>query len=116
MVCPNCAATLETHCGRNPRHLRTCAACGEMFVPSNRRHRYCSAKCIGAANGARLRRVPRAERRKVERPPYDQLMEDLRTMSFCAVGRKYGVSDNAVRKWIRWYERGKMDPGETQHD
>jgi transposase-like protein len=20
------------------------------------------------------------------------------------VGRKYGVSDNAVRKWIRWYE------------
>jgi transposase-like protein len=31
-------------------------------------------------------------------------MEDVRTMSFVAVGRKYGVSDNAVRKWIRWYE------------
>ena len=26
-------------------------------------------------------------------------------MSFLAIGRKYGVSDNAVRKWIRWYER-----------
>ena len=26
-------------------------------------------------------------------------------MSFCAVGRKYGVSDNAMRKWLRWYER-----------
>ncbi len=26
-------------------------------------------------------------------------------MSFLAVGRKYGVSDNAVRKWVRWYER-----------
>ena len=25
-------------------------------------------------------------------------------MSMCAVGRKYGVSDNAVRKWLRWYE------------
>jgi transposase-like protein len=25
-------------------------------------------------------------------------------MSFVAVGRKYGVSDNAVRKWLRWYE------------
>ena len=22
----------------------------------------------------------------------------------CAVGRKYGVSDNAARKWLRWYE------------
>ena len=26
-------------------------------------------------------------------------------MSWLAVGRKYGVSDNAVRKWMRWYER-----------
>lgn len=26
-------------------------------------------------------------------------------MSVCAVGRKYGVSDNAVRKWLVWYER-----------
>jgi transposase-like protein len=25
-------------------------------------------------------------------------------MGFCAVGRKYGVSDNAVRKWLRSYE------------
>ncbi len=26
-------------------------------------------------------------------------------MSFLAIGRKYGVSDNAIRKWIRWYEQ-----------
>jgi transposase-like protein len=25
-------------------------------------------------------------------------------MSFLAVGRKYGVSDNAIRKWLRYYE------------
>jgi transposase-like protein len=25
-------------------------------------------------------------------------------MSFLAIGRKYGVSDTAIRKWIRWYE------------
>ena len=38
------------------------------------------------------------------RPSYENLIDDLRTMSMVAVGRKYGVSDNAVRKWIRWYE------------
>ncbi len=27
-------------------------------------------------------------------------------MGYCSVGRKYGVSDNAVRKWLRIYERG----------
>jgi transposase-like protein len=31
-------------------------------------------------------------------------LADLRSMSFLAVGRKYGVSDNAVRQWLRWYE------------
>jgi uncharacterized protein YjcR len=31
-------------------------------------------------------------------------MADRKSMSFLAVGRKYGVSDNAIRKWIRWYE------------
>jgi transposase-like protein len=25
--------------------------------------------------------------------------------SYLAVGRKYGVSDNAIRKWLRSYER-----------
>jgi transposase-like protein len=36
-------------------------------------------------------------------------------MSYAAVGRKYGVSDNAVRKWLRTYaaEAGRAagDPG-----
>jgi transposase-like protein len=35
-------------------------------------------------------------------------------MSMVAVGRRYGVSDNAVRKWIRWYERGFEETGETE--
>jgi uncharacterized protein YjcR len=48
--------------------------------------------------------VPQPGRRKVERPPYEQLMVDVASMSFLAIGRKYGVSDNAVHKWIRWYE------------
>ena len=30
-------------------------------------------------------------------------MADVASMSFVAIGGKYGVSDNAVRKWIRWY-------------
>jgi uncharacterized protein YjcR len=31
-------------------------------------------------------------------------MADLQAMSFVAIGHKYGVSDNAIRKWIRWYD------------
>ena len=114
IVCANCAATLDTHCGRNTPSRRRCAGCGEVFAPHTKRQRYCSPKCVGVANGDRLRGVPQPGIRRVERPSYQQLMEDVRTMSMLAVGRKYGVTDNAVRKWIRWYERGSEGKGETE--
>jgi transposase-like protein len=45
----------------------------------------------------------------VPRPTFEELREDLSHMSWLAVSREYGVSDNAVRKWIRWYERDAED-------
>lgn len=104
IVCPNCAATLDTHCGRKnrrEREPRVCLHCGALFTPKYETNRYCSQMC---GVHSKADRAPRPERRKVPRPPYDQLMTDLKSMSMLAVGRKYGVSDNAVRKWIRWYE------------
>ena len=49
--------------------------------------------------------MPKPSPRKVDRPPYEQLMREIEETSYLAVGRKYGVSDNAVRKWVRFYER-----------
>lgn len=40
----------------------------------------------------------------MSRPPYEQLLAEVESTSYVAVGRKYGVSDNAVRKWVRSYE------------
>jgi hypothetical protein len=106
IVCPNCAATLETHCGRNIRMIadRVCAQCGNEFRARHVDQRYCSRHC-GIHHERPHLRVPRPETRKVPRPTYEQLKDDLAHMSWLAVGRKYGVSDNAVRKWMRWYER-----------
>jgi hypothetical protein len=42
---------------------------------------------------------------KDDEASYEQLLEEIESMGFLAVGRKYGVSDNAVRKWVRFYER-----------
>jgi hypothetical protein len=43
--------------------------------------------------------------RKVERPSYEQLLKELEESNYTKVGRKYGVSDNTIRKWIRMYEK-----------
>lgn len=107
IVCPNCAATLETHCGRKNRldeQPRDCLYCGTSFTPRYRTQRYCSHRCGVHSRGST---DPQPSRRKVERPTYEQLRRDLAESNFCAVGRKYGVSDNAVRKWVRWYEEAE---------
>jgi transposase-like protein len=116
IVCPNCAATLDTHCGRKnriDRDPRACLHCGSEFIPKYPTHRYCSQRCGIHSKGSH---EPQPERRKVPRPSHQQLLSDLQTMSFVAVGRKYGVSDNAVRKWLRYYERERagLTPAEAE--
>ncbi len=84
LVCPNCDSQLDTFSGRNVK--------GAKSKSRIRRKR-------GAQPG-----VPRTSQRRVARPPLELLNQEVEELGFCAVGRKYGVSDNAVRKWKRFYE------------
>jgi hypothetical protein len=111
IVCPNCAATLDTHCGRQnrrPEVRRTRPHCGKEFVANDPRKRYCSRYC-----GRRWDRhaVPRPGAWRVERPPYEELVAEVAATSWSAVGRRYGVSDDAVRKWVRTYEAERRGAG-----
>jgi hypothetical protein len=110
IVCPNCAATLDTHCGRKNRieTARVCLRCAAQFRPNGPTQRYCSAACGRRylRNDAR----PNPKLRRTERPPYEQLLREIADTSFSAVGRAHGVSDNAIRKWVRQYERERAPP------
>ena len=112
IVCPNCAATLDTHCGRANRRPLEAQACLHGAAPRSGRRLLASgtarapAACAGTGAG---RPLPGA--RRVERPPYEQLVAEVAATSWSAVGRKYGVSDNAVRKWVRAYERERAVSG-----
>lgn len=41
--------------------------------------------------------------RKVERPNKDELFQLIKTYSFIKLGEMYGVTDNAIRKWCKYY-------------
>lgn len=45
------------------------------------------------------------KQRKVKRPPYEQLIKDIKEMGYRGTGKKYSVSDNAIRKWKINYEK-----------
>jgi hypothetical protein len=101
IVCANCNATLDTHCGRNarlPPTERACPACGAPFFPHSARQRYCSRACGQRAPG---RRGPQPARQRVARPPHEQLLREIEALGYSGVGCKYGVSGNAIRKWRR---------------
>jgi prophage antirepressor-like protein len=68
-----------------------CKVCKKFNVSEKR-----ADKCVECGSG-------RVASRKVSRPSYEQLLKDTRVMSMVKVGQKYGVSDNAIRKWIKGY-------------
>lgn len=45
------------------------------------------------------------KQRRVERPPYEQLLQEIKETSYVAVGKKYGVSDKTIKKWVINYEK-----------
>lgn len=96
-LCPNCHSQTKTFAGRNlkpkekivPEKTKTCSECGILISDNNE-----SGLCKTCAD---------KKRRTTERPSKEQLAQEIITSSFLAVGRKYGVSDNAIRKWCKAY-------------
>ncbi len=39
------------------------------------------------------------------RPTYEQLKEDIKELNYTGTGKKYDVSDNTIRKWVKDYEK-----------
>ena len=58
IICPNCAATLDTHCGRNGRDTldpRACIRCEKQFVPRYRQQRVLLARVWDAMGPPRAK-------------------------------------------------------------
>jgi len=47
----------------------------------------------------------RINSRKCERPSLEILLKDIENLNYLGTGKKYGVSDNAIRKWVKMYQR-----------
>ena len=74
--------------------VKKCSTCPTMISEK-------SSHCSPCVN--KLRSVKSIE--KTNRPTLEQLEKDLEALgTMVKVGCKYGVSDNAVRKWIKRYK------------
>lgn len=136
LLCPNCHSMTETYCrgqrtrrGLNPnlvcpdcsgpkgRKSTRCRGCshkvqfGRTYAPlivslckcGSEKGRY-SDRCLNCEHASRKGRPGRPT---VNYPPLNDLIQMLKDTNYTQVGKKLGVSDNAVRKYIK--NRG-IDP------
>lgn len=95
LLCPNCHAKTTTYRGRNIKihkidRRNKCSNCNNRVYDSR------SKRCLECLH---------LHRRKVEnRPSKEELEKMVKEMPMTHIGLKYGVSDNAVRKWIKNYQ------------
>ena len=76
-LCPNCHSQTDTFAGKKMKKEKKQSSDLNMYL----------------------------SRRKVERPSYFILIEEVKNNGYTKTGKKYGVSDNSVRKWIKHYEK-----------
>lgn len=91
IVCPNCHAKIHRDVITNKKNDKL----------NNTRKKYSSGRVWTIDS--------KIKTRKVERPPLDILIKELNESSFTQVAKKHGVTDNAIRKWIKHYKKyGKL--------
>lgn len=122
ILCPNCHSIQEGNSGANkgkyagvsksveepgldpgvgssaqefesPRPHHICSNCGKE-ITSKSKTGLCST-CWSLTT------------RKSDRPSREELKDKIRTQSFLSIGKEYGVSDNAIRKWCVEYQLPK---------
>ena len=90
ILCPNCHSQTINYKGRKNKQSNYCIDCGKEIALKSTRCPKCSAK---------QNRIYKVD--KEIRPSKEELFDLIQTKPFTEIGRMYGVSDNAIRKWCK---------------
>lgn len=94
ILCPNCHALTPNHAGKKlkkkkedrakNKRIKLCK-CGKTIKKTSKNCRECSY---------------RKKRKILVRPDINTLIKLVDEIGYIATGRKYGITDNTIRKWI----------------
>ena len=76
------------------KKLNKCLDCDNDIYHGNQRCTYCMNKKKFEDNC-----------KEKNRPTKEQLLKDIQELGYTGSGKKYGVSDNCIRKWIKGYDK-----------
>ncbi len=91
LLCPNCHSQTKTFSGKKNKKSHICLRCGQERKCKN------SNLCVKCSNETKKRKVE-------ERPSLICLESLVNEIGYTETGRKFNVSDNCIRKWIKKYK------------
>lgn len=110
LLCANCHR--EVHDGTYTQQLkssydeeRASVITQKIYDLKHHKVKYCP-ECgkIISQKASYCKECAEKHKRKVLRPNRDELKRLIRSTPFIKIGAMYGVSDNAVRKWCKFYD------------
>ena len=98
LLCPNCHSQTETYAGRMFRKFYYCKdeKCGRQIVKQSKSG-YCANCVVKSRNNFKQTKVK-------NRPSRNELLNLILNQPFTKIGKMYGVSDTAIRKWCKSYD------------
>jgi hypothetical protein len=123
VLCPNCHTQTDTYClGTKKRKMTNATwwhrlSLGSEYVPpivakkepQKRKHLYSCAECHTSLSrnpkSGLCRHCCKKTSRRTTRPSLEVLQHDIEELGWSGTGRKYGVSDNAIRNWVAIYRK-----------
>lgn len=121
LLCPNCHSQTLTFCSKNSRiigpiykkelvgkatvipiikELKKCSICSSEV--KDYRAKYC-VKCYRDHRSELQSHYVR--KTKIEWPSVNELLERLKTTSYLQLGHELGISDNAIRKHLKYHKQ-----------
>lgn len=111
ILCPNCHSQTETYCGGNSRSKKS-DFLEERGMPTIEKEKIIKEKRVAKINfcicgkiikrgSTRCVKCNSLYSRKCDRPSIESLVLEVEEFGYTKVGNKYGVSGNAIKKWIK---------------
>lgn len=104
ILCPNCHAKTPTYRGKNKKSKNSQTLKNKNQTEKIKKVYNCSSCKVELKRKSKTGlcfSCHSKSQRKVERPSKEQLLQEVKESSYLAVGKKYGVSDNSIRKWLK---------------
>jgi hypothetical protein len=99
LVCPNCHALTSNYRGAKAKRYKNSVERHAQYKDSH--CIICNKRVWRHTKTGMCHKCYTVKNRKVPRPDKDILIQDIDTLGYKGTGKKYGVSDTAVRKWLK---------------